>query len=85
MKTYELIAKVTEDGTLELPDFHLPIQPAPLSVKVIVVVSDADEDAEHLTRSEAYFSAASFRESWQQAIAGETIPLSQLWEDDSFV
>jgi hypothetical protein len=26
------------------------------------------------------FSADRFRESWQQAVAGNTLPLSQLWE-----
>ncbi|MEO1094588.1 MAG: hypothetical protein AAFX01_06770 [Cyanobacteria bacterium J06638_28] len=26
------------------------------------------------------FSVASFRTSWQQAMTGETLPLSQLWE-----
>lgn len=26
------------------------------------------------------FSADRFRESWKQAVAGNTIPLSQLWE-----
>lgn len=26
------------------------------------------------------FSAESFRESWQQAMTGQTLPLSQLWE-----
>jgi len=26
------------------------------------------------------FSAESFRKSWQQALTGETLPLSQLWE-----
>ena len=26
------------------------------------------------------FSAARFRESWKQAVSGNTLPLSQLWE-----
>jgi len=26
------------------------------------------------------FSAENFRKSWQQAIAGNTLPISQLWE-----
>jgi hypothetical protein len=26
------------------------------------------------------FSAESFRTSWQQAVTGQTLPLSQLWE-----
>ena len=27
------------------------------------------------------FSTESFRTSWQQAVAGQTLPLSKLWED----
>ncbi len=32
------------------------------------------------TEEDTDFSAASFRQSWQQAITGQTLPLSQLWE-----
>ena len=34
------------------------------------VIPEADTD----------FSAESFRKSWQQAVTGQTLPLSQLWE-----
>ena len=27
------------------------------------------------------FSAASFHKSWEEAVTGKTLPLSQLWED----
>ncbi|AFZ56852.1 hypothetical protein H6G54_21110 [Anabaena cylindrica FACHB-243] len=27
------------------------------------------------------FSSESFRKSWQQAVTGQTLPISQLWED----
>ena len=30
--------------------------------------------------SDTEFSADSFRNSWQQAMTGQTLPLSQLWE-----
>ncbi len=32
------------------------------------------------TEENTDFSAASFRQSWQQAMTEETLPLSQLWE-----
>ena len=32
------------------------------------------------TEEDTDFSAASFRQSWQQAITEKTLPLSQLWE-----
>jgi hypothetical protein len=31
------------------------------------------------------FSADQFRESWKQAIAGNTLPLSQLWESSEVI
>jgi hypothetical protein len=31
------------------------------------------------------FCPESFRKSWSQAIAGETLPLKQLWEDVPFI
>lgn len=33
-----------------------------------------------LAEEEANFSAESFRTSWQQAMNGQTLPLSELWE-----
>jgi len=32
------------------------------------------------TETDTDFSADSFRDSWQQAMTGQTLPLSQLWE-----
>jgi len=32
------------------------------------------------TEEDTDFSRLSFRQSWQQAMTGETLPLSQLWE-----
>ena len=31
--------------------------------------------------SDTEFSRESFHKSWQQAVSGQTLPLSQLWED----
>jgi hypothetical protein len=31
------------------------------------------------------FCPESFRKSWSQAIAGETLPLNQLWEDTPYI
>jgi hypothetical protein len=32
------------------------------------------------TEEDTDFSRLSFRQSWQQAMTGQTLPLSQLWE-----
>ncbi|GBF81341.1 hypothetical protein [Aphanothece sacrum] len=82
MKAYELTANVTADGKIELPDFRLsPTSSQPSRVKVIILVSEPEENSEELVNVDEDFSEESFKKSWQQAIAGETVPLSQLWEE----
>ncbi len=39
------------------------------------------ETQSELSEDTTDFSAESFRTSWQQAVSGQTLPLSQLWED----
>ena len=82
MKAYELTANVTADGKIELPDFRLsPTTSQPSKVKVIILVSESEEINDELVNIDDNFSEESFKESWQQAIAGETLPLSKLWEE----
>jgi hypothetical protein len=82
MKAYELTATVTTDGQIELPDFRLSLTSSqPPTVKVILLVSEPEENGNQLINLDENFSEESFKRSWQQAIAGETVPLSQLWEE----
>lgn len=60
------------DGTLEIPNIVLNDLPAERVVKVILLVEEP--------LIEEGFSAESFRESWQQATTGQTLPLSEIWE-----
>jgi hypothetical protein len=46
-----------------------------------ILVEDLDDKAEGLGDDELGFNNDRFRESWKQAITGQTLPLSQLWED----
>jgi hypothetical protein len=46
-----------------------------------ILAEDLDDRQEALEDDEVGFNAERFRESYQQAIAGNTLPLSQLWED----
>ena len=87
MKAYELSATVTEDGQIELPDFRLSSSSnRPETVKVIILVSEPDEaDNQESEETGEHFSEESFKRSWQQAITGDTVPLSQLWEDPEVV
>ena len=71
MKAIEVMGTVNEQGQLSL-DQPLSVE-RNSRVRVIVLLSDEEV-------SEEGFSAESFRTSWEQAIKGETLPLSQLWE-----
>ncbi|MFN6565126.1 MAG: hypothetical protein RMY28_035740 [Nostoc sp. ChiSLP01] len=79
MKAYEFPAKITPEGMLEVPEELLESLAGDRVLRVIVLVNepvnpeDTDEDA-------VGFSAESFRRSWHEAMIGETLPLSQLWE-----
>ena len=82
MKAYELNATVTADGRIELPDFQLsPQSERPKTVKIIILVAEPDEENNETANLDESFSEESFKRSWQQAINGETVPLSELWGD----
>ncbi|MDJ0601933.1 MAG: hypothetical protein QNJ37_24220 [Crocosphaera sp.] len=83
MKAYELTATVTDNGQIQLPDFHLsPTSSQPSTVKVIILVEENQDELDNLDEN---FSEESFKKSWQQAITGDTVPLSQLWEETDIV
>ncbi|MEM7796287.1 MAG: hypothetical protein AAF579_17765 [Cyanobacteria bacterium P01_C01_bin.118] len=86
MKAYELNATVTADGHIELPEFQLSSTlPHPTTVKVIILVTEVDESQNDSSDVEDNFSEESFKRSWQQAINGDTVPVSQLWEEPDIV
>jgi hypothetical protein len=76
MKAYELTAKINADGELEIPKLHLEHLQKDTPVRIIVLINESGDQAE----DETVFSAERFQISWQQAVSGETLPLSQLWE-----
>lgn len=80
MKAYELNARVNADGELEIPKLPLHLEQDTI-VRIIVLVNESDSDAQMADATdETGFSTQSFQKSWQQAIKGDTLPLSQLWE-----
>ena len=86
MKAYELTATVTADGQIKLPDFRLSTNSSqPETVKVIILVSEYEENDSESVEIDENFSKESFERSWQQAMADETIPLSELWEETEVV
>ena len=86
MKAYELTATVTDNGQIQLPDFSLASTSSqPSTVKVIILVDEIEENQNELDTSDENFSEESFKQSWQQAITGDTVSLSQLWEETDIV
>ncbi len=53
------------------------------SMMDVIGVLIENYEAKHVPELErdTDFSAESFRTSWQQAMTGETLPLSQLWQE----
>ncbi|MCY6489442.1 hypothetical protein [Leptolyngbya sp. GGD] len=49
-------------------------------LSVMIQQSHALETETSTSEVDTEFSAASFQQSWEQAITGQTLPLSQLWE-----
>jgi hypothetical protein len=81
MKAYEFSTKITSDGKLDLPE-PLKDLPSDSKIRVIILIEETPAVAEATEDDEESegFSATSFRRSWQQAIKGQTLPLSQMWK-----
>ncbi|MDZ7959888.1 MAG: hypothetical protein RMY34_18730 [Aulosira sp. DedQUE10] len=79
MKAYEFPAKITPEGTLEVPEEFLDSLPSDQIIRVIVLVNEPAEK-EEADDNALGFSAESFRQSWHEAMTEKTLPLSQLWE-----
>ncbi|MGF1536177.1 MAG: hypothetical protein ACFB4J_06795 [Elainellaceae cyanobacterium] len=76
MKAIEAIATVNDQGQLSL-DYPLEL-PHNRRVKVIVLISeDGDNDPDD-TPTDVVL--AGLQEGMQQAVTGQTLPLSQLWD-----
>jgi hypothetical protein len=74
MKAIKVMGTINEQGQISLDN---PLKTNKNSrVEVIVLIQELDEDepskAELLT---------DFRQSWHEAMTGQTIPVSQLWEN----
>ena len=54
------------------------------TLSIVIQKTHARENLSSPSEADTDFSADSFRQSWQQAMAGQTLPLSQLWEGTDF-
>ncbi|BAZ02585.1 hypothetical protein NIES37_65980 [Tolypothrix tenuis PCC 7101] len=74
MKALKVMATINEEGQLTLD--HPLTTDKNSRVEVIVLIPD-DEAPDQISQAEVL---ADFRQAWQEAMTGQTIPLSQLWE-----
>jgi hypothetical protein len=75
MKALKVMATIDEKGQLTL-DRPL-ITDKNSRVEVIVLIPELSENEEELSK-EAILQ--DFRQSWHEAMTGQTIPVAQLWE-----
>ncbi len=77
MKAIKIMGIVDEQGQLAL-DYPLTIS-AKSSVEVIVLIPEETElETDNQSKKEIL---EDFRQAWQEAMNGETIPIEQLWDD----
>jgi hypothetical protein len=77
MKAVKVMGTVNEQGQLSLDQ---PLQSNKnIRVEVIVLIQEESEvnGEEDLSKEEIL---ADFRQAWHEAMTGQTIPVSQLWE-----
>ncbi len=74
MKALKVMATIDEQGQLTL-DRPLTIDKNS-RVEVIVLIPEA-ADLDDTSQTEAL---ADFRQAWHEAMSGQTIPVTQLWE-----
>lgn len=79
MKAIEVMATVDEQGQLSL-DVPLTVDQR-TRVKVIVLLPEkADKENNQEDEEISESAVESFRQGWYDAMRGNTLPVSQLWE-----
>jgi hypothetical protein len=73
MKALKVMATIDEQGQLTL-DHPLTIDK---NSRVEVIVLIPEEEAQDTSQVEVL---ADFRQAWHEAMTGQTIPVSQLWQ-----
>ena len=73
MKAIEIMGTVNEQGQISL-DKPLTVDKL-TRVRVIVLLSEEEQDEELLESPQE-----SFRQGWYDAMTGNTLPVSQLWD-----
>lgn len=76
MKAVKVMGTINEQGQLSLDQ---PLQSSKnIRVEVIVLIQEESEFNEEDFSKEEILT--DFRQAWHEAMTGQTIPVSQLWE-----
>jgi predicted dienelactone hydrolase len=75
MRAVKATGSINENGQIYL---DRPLLNVNGRVEVIVLIAEADEvDADSMSKEEVL---ADFRQAWHEAMTGQTVPVSQIWE-----
>ncbi len=77
MKAIKATGNINEQGQLYLD--HPLINNKNSRVEVIVLISEESEDSETDQTKEEILE--DLRQAWHEAMIGQTIPVSQIWDD----
>jgi hypothetical protein len=75
MKALKVMATINDQGQLTLD--HPLLTDKNSRVEVIVLIPEEEEILDDQSPAEVL---ADFRQAWQEAMTGQTIPVAQLWE-----
>ncbi|MGK7951077.1 MAG: hypothetical protein AB4368_20400 [Xenococcaceae cyanobacterium] len=77
MKAIKVMGTVNEQGQLAL-DYPLIVDKQSRVEVIVLIPEDVEVEENNQTKEEILND---FRQAWQEAKNGETIPIEQLWED----
>jgi hypothetical protein len=75
MKAIKVMGTINEQGQLSLDQ---PLEMNKNSRVEVIVLIQEESDTDEPSKEEIL---TDFRQAWHEAMTGQTIPVSQLWED----
>jgi hypothetical protein len=75
MRAVKATGHVDEQGQIHLDQ---PLANVNGRVEVIVLIDDTEPESDLLVSKEEIL--ANFRQAWHEAMTGQTVPVSQIWE-----
>lgn len=74
MRAVKAIGRVDEQGQIDLDQ---PLADVHGRVEVIVLIGETEPEPDGESKDEIL---ANFRQAWHEAMTGQTVPVSQIWE-----